>query len=62
MPERTVTKKYFRIKKTTGRVTVKKGLKKGTYKAKVKIKAAGNSNYKASTVKTVMITVKVKKR
>ena len=29
-------KKYFKISKTTGKVTVKKGLKKGTYKVKVK--------------------------
>ena len=48
------------INKTTGKVTVKKGLKKGTYKVKVKIKAAGNANYKASAVKTVTFKLKVK--
>lgn len=48
------------IAKKTGKVTVKKGLKKGTYKVKVKIKAAGNTNYKASAVKTVTFKVKVK--
>ena len=48
------------INKTTGKVTVKKGLKKGTYKVKVKVKAAGNTNYKASAVKTVTFKVKVK--
>lgn len=53
-------KKYFRINKTTGKVTVKKGLKKGTYKVNVKVKAAGNANYKASAVKTVTFKVKVK--
>ena len=43
-----------------GKVTVKKGLKKGkTYKIKVKVTAAGNSQYKALT-KTVTLTVKVK--
>ena len=39
---------------------VKKKLKKGTYKVKVKIKAAGNANYKASGIKTVTFTIKVK--
>ncbi len=47
------------INKSTGKVTVKKGLKKGTYKVKIKVKAAGNANYKAGT-KTVTFTIKVK--
>jgi len=42
-----------------GKITVKKGLKKGTYKVKVKVTAAGNGNYNKLT-KTVTITVKVK--
>ena len=42
-----------------GKITVKKGLKKGTYKIKVKVKAAGNATYKAAT-KTVTVTIKVK--
>lgn len=42
-----------------GKVTVKKGLKKGTYKVQVKIKAAGNANYKAIT-KTVTTKIRVK--
>ena len=53
-------KKYFKINKTNGKVKVKKGLKKGTYKVKVKVKAAGNSNYKASAVKKVTFKVRVK--
>ena len=48
------------INKTTGKVTVKKGLKKGTYKVKVKVKAKGNTNYKASAVKTVTFTIRIK--
>ena len=60
----TYTKSYgskkITIAKTTGKVTVKKGLKKGTYKVKVKVQAAGNTNYKASAVKTVTFKVKVK--
>ena len=48
------------INKKTGKVTVKKGLKKGTYKVKVKVKAAGNSNYKVSAVKTVTFKIIVK--
>ena len=49
--------KKIAINKKTGKVTVKKGLKKGTYKVKVAIKAAGNGNYNA---KTVNVTFKVK--
>ena len=41
-----------------GKVTVKKGLKKGTYKVTVRIKAAGTSNYKATTWR-VTLTVKI---
>ena len=43
----------------TGKITVKKGLKKGTYKVKVKVKAAGNKNYKPKT-QTVTVMIKVK--
>ena len=53
-------KKYFGVNKSTGKVTVKKGLKKGTYTVKIKVKAKGNANYKASKVKTVTCKVKVK--
>ncbi len=53
-------KRYFAVNKTTGKLTVKKGLKKGTYKVVVKAKAAGNSNYKASAQKAVTITITVR--
>ncbi len=39
---------------------VKEGLKKGKYKVTVKVKALGNSNYKASSWKTVTFKVKIK--
>ena len=42
-----------------GKVTVKKGSPKNTYKLKVKVTAAGNSAYKAKS-KTVTLVVKVK--
>lgn len=51
--------KKITISKKTGNVTVKKGLKKGTYKVKVKVKAAGTVNYKSLT-KTVTFKVKIK--
>lgn len=56
------TKKIF--KKVTvaksGKITLKKGsYKKGTYKIKIKVKAAGNSSYKSKT-KNVTVKVKVK--
>ena len=52
-------KKYFKINAETGKLTVKKKLKKGKYKVKVKVSAAGTKDYKAAT-KTVTTTVKVK--
>lgn len=51
--------KKLTVDKKTGKVTVKKGTKKGTYKIKVKVSAAGNNNYNAFS-KTVTIKVKVK--
>ena len=47
-------------KKAVTKVTVKKGLKKGTYKVKVSVKAAGNDKYNPIT-KKVTFTIKVKK-
>ena len=44
---------------STGKFTVKKGLKKGTYRVKVRIAAAAKGNYSAGS-RTVTITVKVK--
>ena len=52
-------KKYFSLNKKTGALTVKKGLKKGTYKITVNVKAAGNVSYKAAAKNaTVKIIVK----
>ena len=51
------SKKVLTIK--SGKVTVKKKTKKGTYKVKVTVKAAGDANHKAATVtKTAIIKVK----
>ena len=51
-------KKFIKVS-SGGKVTVKKGLAKGTYKIKVKITAAATRNYKAKTLKkTVKIIVK----
>ncbi len=52
-------KKYFRINSKTGRITIKKKLKKGTYKLKIKVTAAGSSSYEAAS-KTVTSKIKVK--
>ncbi|MBR3328016.1 MAG: hypothetical protein IKG22_11915 [Atopobiaceae bacterium] len=51
-------KKYFTVAQN-GKITVKKKLKKGTYKVKINVTAAGNANYNALT-KLVTVTVKVK--
>lgn len=52
--------KKISINKNTGKVTIKKGLKKGKYKVKVIVQDAGNENYEASAV-NVTFTVRVKK-
>lgn len=52
--------KKITVNGTTGKVTVQKGLKKGTYSVMVKVKAAGNSNYKASIWKVVTFKIVVK--
>ena len=52
-------KSSFKINATTGTVTVKKKLKKGTYTLKVSVTAAGNDNYMPAT-KTVSFKIKVK--
>ena len=51
--------KKITISLKTGKVTVKKGLKKGTYSVTVKITAAGNSKYRKGSV-TTAFKVKVK--
>ena len=50
----------FRVNAKTGKVTVKKGLKKGTYKVKVKVKAKGTADFKASSWKKATFKVKVR--
>lgn len=47
------------INAKTGKVKVKKGTKKGTYKIKVKVTAAGDATH-ASATKTITVKVKVK--
>jgi hypothetical protein len=51
--------KKIKINKKSGKVTVKKGLKKGTYKVRIKVAAAGDTNY-SSIVKKVTFKIKVK--
>ncbi|MBR0457456.1 MAG: fibronectin type III domain-containing protein [Firmicutes bacterium] len=51
--------KKLTVNKKTGKITVKKKTKKGTYKIKVKVKAAGTANYAAKT-KTVQVKIRVK--
>ena len=51
--------KKIKINKKTGKITVPKGTKKGTYTIKIKVTAAGNNNYKKGT-KTVKVKIKIK--
>ena len=52
-------KKYFSLNKKTGKLTIKKGLKKGTYKLKIRVTDSGGLSYKKA-VKTVKVRVKVR--
>jgi hypothetical protein len=52
-------KNGFAVDKKTGKLTVKKGLKKGTYNVEINVTAAGDKNHKKGT-KKLAITVKVK--
>jgi endo-1,4-beta-xylanase len=47
------------IDKATGKITIKKGLAKGTYKIKVNVSAAGNQKYRSVT-KGITFTLNVK--
>ncbi len=51
--------KYFKINTVNGNVTIKKKLKKGTYKVTCSVTAEGDSYYKSST-KTITFKIKVK--
>lgn len=50
--------KKITINKKTGKVTIKKGLKKGKYPVKIKVTAKGNDAYDSKTL-TVKSTIKV---
>ncbi len=51
--------KRLKISKKTGKITVKRGTKKGKYKIKVRVRAAGNSKFKPAS-KTVTVSISVK--
>jgi len=52
-------RKYFKVAKNTGKLTVKKGIRKGSYKVRIKVMASGDRAFKsASTAVTVKIRVK----
>lgn len=52
-------KKYFKLNKKTGKLTIMKKLKKGKYNLKIKVIAAGNKEYKLGS-KIVIVKVKIK--
>ena len=52
-------KRYFSVNRKTGTLTVKKNLKKGTYKVTLKVTDKGNGNY-SMTTKSVTVKIKVK--
>lgn len=50
-------KKRFKVYSKTGKIKIKRGTKKGSYKIKVRITAAGNSQYKS---KSKLVTIKIR--
>ena len=57
--KKTSGNKKITVNKKTGKITVKKGLKKGTYKVKIKVTAKGTAKYKKGS-KTITVKIKVK--
>ena len=57
--KKTSGKSFLTVNAKTGKITVKKGTKKGTYTVKVKVTAKGNKNYNAGN-KTVAVKITVK--
>ena len=51
--------KRIAVNASTGKVVVKKGLKKGTYKVKVKLTAKASASYKAAKAKTITLKIVV---
>ena len=52
-------KARFTVNKKTGKIKIKKGTKKGTYKVKVRVTAAGTDTYQPGS-KTATVKIKVK--
>ena len=52
-------KKYFRVAKKTGKITVRRGLKKGRYRVKIRVTAAGKGRY-AKGSRTAAVRVRVR--
>ena len=51
--------KYLTVGKKTGKIFVKKGTPKGTYKVKIRVTAKASANYKSGTLdKIIKVTVK----
>jgi hypothetical protein len=53
------TAKRFKVNARTGRITVPKGTRKGTYNVRVKVTATGNACYTAKT-QTVSFRIRVR--
>ena len=52
-------KSSFTVSKKTGTITIKKGVKKGTYTVKIKVTTAANTKYESAS-KTISIRIKIK--
>ena len=57
MPKK--AKKYVKLAKA-GKLTVKKGCPKGTYKVKVNVTQAETPNYQGKVIKGVVLKIRVK--
>ena len=52
-------RKYFKVSSKTGKITVKKGIKRGKYKLRIKVRDAGDFSYKAKT-RTANVIVRIR--
>ena len=49
----------IKVSKTNGKITLKRGLKKGKYIIRIRVKAAGTNDFDVAT-KTIKVKIKVK--
>jgi len=52
--------KAVSVDRKTGRITIRKGLKRGVHRIRIRVRAAGNRNYRRSAWKTAVVRILVR--